>query len=158
MTERAFCFVSFRGQDDGYTAYLEFDDQVTFPQDAERLLRDAARVYHRSISRMVRILRSIEKLRAARVPLPARLMWRLGDSIVELRDRLAVNSLQIDGMYEHLTRELNVRRSWLEKVVIFRTYVEREDLLPESLNWGSCARSPKKSALEIINAHHRGKA
>ena len=92
------------------------------------------------------VVREIEAYRRSHTPTPARKIWELGDAIFKLNEELERVSLQIDGLYEHLVRDLTVKRKWLEKVIIFRRHLPDDNLIPESLNWGRCEKGTRKVA------------
>ena len=95
------------------------------------------------------MLTEIKNIRANKKPLPARFIWRLGNTIFQLVDDLQKDGFQLDGVYEHLSRDLVVKRKWLEKVIILRRYISKEDLIPETLNWGKCEKGTRKIAENI---------
>jgi len=66
-----------------------------------------------------------------------------------LKDSLEILGLQLDSMYKHLTRDLGVKKKWLEKVIILRRYIENEEIIPQSLNWGRCEKGTRKVAKKI---------
>jgi len=119
---------------------------VSSEGDPEPVLREAARVYERSIEGMRSLMAEMRESRADRRPIPARKIWQLGNAILTLRDGLAELSLQLDGVYRHLVRDLGVKTKWLEKVVIFRRYIPAHDAIPESLNWGRCEKGTRRIA------------
>jgi hypothetical protein len=74
--------------------------------------------------------------------------------VFKLRDDLAELRVQLDDLYAHLTRDVGPKRKWLEKAVILRRYVNAEDIIPPSLNWGRCKDGTKRIA-EQLTADHR---
>jgi len=64
-------------------------------------------------------------------------------------------NLQIDNLYYHLTRDLNINRKWLEKVIIFRRYISDQEFIPESALWGTFEKGTKKKSLALINNYSR---
>ncbi|MHA1632843.1 MAG: hypothetical protein ACTSXC_08580 [Candidatus Freyarchaeota archaeon] len=115
-------------------------------KDTESLLDGAAKIYGLAITKMRNVVKQIQELRNSRKTVPARKVWQLGDAIFELQNNLQRSSLQIDGLYEHLTRDLGVKRKWLEKVIILRRYLPCQDLIPSSLNWGQLEKGTRKKA------------
>jgi len=150
MTSDALPFVSIERRDTGYIASLSLEGLLSLPMDVERLLRRAAASYGESTTVMRSLVSHIEDDRSNRKPISARRIWELGDIIFTLIATLEKLSLQLDGVYAHLTRDLGVRRMWLEKVIIFRRYVPRKDLIPENLRWGRCARTPRRVAQLLL--------
>ena len=63
-----------------------------------------------------------------------------------LNDNLSKIDLQIDNTYYHLVRDLGVNRKWLEKVVIFRRYIQQIELIPETAIWGSFEKGTRSES------------
>jgi hypothetical protein len=112
----------------------------------ETVLRKATNTYEQSITRMRSLMTEIQAAKTKRGFISARKMWQLGDYIFKLKDDLEKLSLELDGVYAHLTRDLGVKRMWLEKVIIFRRYLPDKSFIPESLNWGRCRNEPRQVA------------
>ena len=146
MTSNELAFVFFEPLDGKFIGLLSIESLLSSERDPELVLRKAAKLYECCVVRMGSIVAEIQALRAARRLVPARKMWRLGNAIFELRDGLERLSLQVDGLYDHLVRDIGVKRKWLEKVVIFRRYLLKEDLIPNSLNWGRCEKGTRRVA------------
>ena len=116
----------------------------------ELLLKKASGIYAQAVEEMRRFLSEMADLKAKRQPVPARIVWELGDIIFSLSYRLRQASLELDDLYAHLTRDLGVKRMWLEKVVILRRYIEMQDSIPETLKWGQFYSAPKKTAMSLL--------
>lgn len=139
-------FVSFEPRNDGFVAFLSMERVVSDGVEPELLTRDAAKVYARSIGEMRSLVRQMRSRSLAREPIPARMTWEFGDHIFELVHALNRLGLQLDGMYDHLARDLDVKRKWLEKVVILRRYLPTKDLIPEAMNWGRLEKGTRKKS------------
>lgn len=142
-------FVSFKKHKDKYNAFISIDEFFSSNEDLESLLNKASNLYGNSISKMVALINEINTFRSSRRLLPARKIWELGELIFKLVKGLNQLSLQIDGIYDHLVRDLKVKRKWIEKVIIFRRYIPRESMIPESLNWGKCEKGTRRIAEQI---------
>ena len=142
-------FVSFKQNKGEYNAFIAMNGFFSSSDDLESLLNKAATLYGGYISKMLALADVINVFRSNRRPLPARKIWQLGDLIFKLVDELSRLSLQIDGIYDHLERDLNAKRKWLEKVIIFRRYIPEERMIPEHLNWGKCEKGTRRVA-ELI--------
>ena len=142
-------FVSFKQNKGEYDAFIAINCFFSSNDDLESLLNKAATLYSSHISKMLALIDVITAFRSNRRPLPARKIWQLGDLIFKLIDELGLLSLQIDGLYDHLERDLNAKRKWLEKVIIFRRYIPVETMIPEYLNWGKCEKGTRRVA-ELI--------
>lgn len=124
--------------------------------DAQYSLSEAVHVYAHAITRMRSLIWEIRQRRHDHQLTPARKIWQLGNVIFELREALQQISLEIDGMYAHLMRDLCVKRKWLEKVIIFRRYVAQEELIPPAMNWGRFAKGPRQAVQELLTANSGG--
>lgn len=142
-------FVSFLPEGNGFQSSIPLRD-FSFLDDPESVLLDASGVYSTAILQMRNQLLHVQKYRAEKVPIPARLVWQLGEAIFVLVDTLRQLGLQIDGLYQHLSRDLGVSRKWLEKVVILRRYIPSEHLLPESLSWGQLEEGTRRKCLRLV--------
>jgi hypothetical protein len=146
MTLNNLSFVSFEPRDGKFIGFLSMEAAIGSERDPEAILHKATKIYERSIIRIRSILVEIKSARANRKPIAARKIWQIGDIIFELRDNLEKLSLQLDGVYVHLVRDLGVKRKWLEKVIILRRYLPIESLVPKSLNWGRCEKGTRRVA------------
>lgn len=142
-------FVSFEPRSGRFAGFLSMEAVIGSEADPEIMLREATEIYQGCVSRMRSLLVEIDTLRSNRVLIPARKIWQLGHVIFVLREELARLGLQLDGVYDHLTRDLGVKRKWLEKVVIFRRYIPEEGMIPESLNWGRCEKGTARMARRL---------
>jgi len=148
-SQRELGFVSFQARNGEFIAYLPLEDLSALTGDPEAVLRKAAATYERSVAKMRTLADEIRDLQRHHKTTPARKVWQLGDIIWDLNRDLARISLQVDALYEHLVRDLGVKRKWLEKVVILRRYIPDENLIPENLNWGRCEKGTRKVAERI---------
>jgi len=135
--------------DEGFVALVSlhaFETEGNLEHDLAR----AATVYGNHIAELRAIIASIGCYRESRTPIPARLVWDVGDRVFDLVDTLRDLSFEIEGLYQHLERDLQVKRKWLEKAIILRRYVPDRELLPEDLNWGRCEKGTRRFALKLV--------
>jgi len=147
-------FVTFKKEQGKYIAYTSIKHFFSSDRDIEAVLKEATKLYERSVKRMKSVVAEINTTRNRHILLPARKIWKLGNIIFEFVESLERLSLQIDGIYDHLVRDLNVKRKWLEKVIIFRRYIPDEHMIPESLNWGRCEKGTRRIAENIQKGSH----
>ena len=152
MTHEQTTFVSFEPTTNGFTALIPMADALRTEFDMERAMLQAAAAYESALSTMLGVCSEIEVLRARRALIPARKVWLLGDVIFRLRGELSSLSLQMDDLYRHMTRDLGVKRKWLEKVIIFRRHVPDIAFVPEELNWGRCTHGTRRVAEALRKA------
>lgn len=150
MSEKKVAFVSFQPNDERFTAFLPIEELISSQVDLAEVLNEASFIYGQSVTKMRSLVREIESLRLNHKLVPARKIWQLGDAIFELKGNLEKLSLQTDGLYDHLVRDLLVKRKRLEKVVIFRRYLPKQDVIPESLNWGRCEKGTRRVAESLL--------
>jgi len=139
-------FVSFERDDHTYRAYIAIDGFLSSNDDPESLITRASKLYTSHVFEMRVLVDAISACRHTRHPVAARKIWQLGNLIFRLVEELKQLSLQIDGIYGHLERDLGTKRKWLEKVVIFRRYIPQEAMIPEHLNWGKCEKGTRRVA------------
>jgi hypothetical protein len=142
-------FVSFHPLGERYIASMSLEG-VLNDWDPEATLRDASALYEDFIRKARTLMCEIAVCRSQKRSIPARKVWRLGDAIFAFVEALRRSSLEIDGLYDHLTRDLNVTRGWLEKVIIFRRYMPEENLIPSDASWGRLRNRPKSAALGLL--------
>ena len=131
-------------------ASVPMEQLASLGEHPELLLKEANGLYAQSIKKMRLFLSEMAVLKAKRQPIPARMIWKLGDIIFNLSYSLKQASLELDDLYGHLTRDLDVQRKWLEKVITLRRYIENQDVIPESLKWCQFYPAPKKIAINLL--------
>lgn len=142
-------FVSFEPINESFRAYLSMEEFILSDKDPELTIRKAVKIYENSIIEMRTFIKEIQGFRINRKRLPALKIWQLGNAIFELQFNLNKLFLQLDGLYDHLVRDLDVKRKWLEKVIIFRRYLPNENAIPQSLNWGRCEKGTRRIAEKL---------
>ena len=146
MISRKRRFVSFEMKGGTYSAFVTIDELLAGNDDLPSLLAHASALYSSYVSEMRALVDLIAAHRRKRELVPARVVWQLGDRIFGLVAQLDQLSLEIDGIYDHLERDLGAKRKWLEKVIIFRRYIAQERTIPEHLNWGKCEKGTRRIA------------
>jgi len=132
-----------------FKAFLSVEGFMSGDRDNELQLKKAIKVYNNSMINMNTILDEINVFRKSHKLLPARSVWQLGNAIFKLQYDLSKLFFQLDGVYDHLVRDLGVKRKWLEKVIIFRRYLPDKNSIPQSLNWGRCEKGTRRVAEKI---------
>lgn len=153
VTSPKLTFVTFEPRNGVFVAYMPVQGLISIERDPAYILRKAAKLYECSVVTMRLLVAEIHAFRKNHTPTPARKIWQLGNAIFGLRKELEGLSLQMDGFYDHLGRDLGVKRKWLEKVIILRRYLPDEKLIPESLNWGRCEKGTRKVAERLRDGH-----
>jgi hypothetical protein len=151
MNKNNSIFVTFKANSGVFIALISMNDFLKDSKDMPTISSKAAFLYGSSISKMRSIKRQIEEYRNLHKPIPAKNIWQLGDEIFELKAKLEHMSLQIDGLYDHLIRDLGINRKWIEKVIIFRRYINDVDRVPSDLNWGRCEKGTRRVAEALVN-------
>lgn len=142
-------FVSFEPTASGFQASFSLEEAFKSNRDPAALAQKAEAVYGASIAKMLKLCHQLSLLRREKRRTPALLIWELGDAIFELRRELASLLLELDDVYAHLTRDLSVRRKWLEKVIIFRRYVRKRGVVPVEASWGTFEKGTRRKAEQL---------
>ena len=145
--------VSFKPQGSEFLAYIPVYQFLAGDSDFERLLHRASKLYGDAINKMQTIIEEISELRLKREIIPAVKVWMLGDSIFNFVNDLNQLNMRPDGLYDDLTRDLQVKRKWLEKVIIFRRYLPDKKAIPPSLNWGKVEKGTRKAAEQLSKSY-----
>ena len=139
-------FVAFTPREDGFTASVPLEQLDGLGAHPELLLEKAGALYGKSVAEMQSCLAEMAELKARRQPITARKVWELGDAAFALVENLSAMSLELDGLYEHLTRDLGVNQKRLSSVITFRRYLSAKELIPAALGWAQCEKSARKVA------------
>ncbi len=143
-------FVTFKKEGGVFKTYIPVSQFLSSNTNIDDILKVAANLYEQFLTATRTELIDVNNYRMHNKPLPARVIWRLGDKIFRFVESLAERKLEIDGIYVHLSRDFNVKRKWLEKVIIFRRYIPDEYYIPESVNWGYFEKSTRRKAEELM--------
>jgi len=127
------------------------EDSLLIEKDPAIISEIAIIIYKDIIRNMASIIDNMKEYKEERKPIPARLVWEFGDYIFKLKIMLEAIELQINDLYGHIVRDLKLKRKWLEKVVIFRRYLTKKSLIPESLNWGKFEKGTRRKAERLRN-------
>ena len=76
-------------------------------------------------------------------------VWSLGNKIRSFTNRLKKDGFYLNGLYEHLVRDLQVSRDLLKRTVIFRSYFLNRSLIPSNMVWREMRDTPRKNAEEL---------
>lgn len=144
MKSRPLLSITFKRVGSNFTGLIPIGSFLSAEEDLHKKLQSASSVYGDALTDMRATLAGIQQLGKRRAHAPARLVWRLGNSVFSLKRHLAQLSFEVDGLYDHICRDLEINRKWLEKVVILRRYVGRENLLPTSLTWGQIDKGTRR--------------
>jgi hypothetical protein len=144
-------FITFDVSQQGIKTSISMQGLLTIEGDLDTIITRATHVYEEALGEMSGLLREREQLISNRKRVPARLIWRIGDVIFRLNDDLMKLNLQIDDTYRHLTRDLVLKRKWLEKVVILRRYIPQHDLIPEVATWGAFEKGTRRKAQALLH-------
>lgn len=145
--------VSFVSSGNGFQAFVSLDRILSVRSDPEALLQEVSSIYGIRVAEMRALIAEIKLLRHQHRLLPALKIWQLGNLIFLLISEIADLSLELDRLYSHLVRDLEVNRKWLEKVIIFRRYIPRAEAIPENLNWGRCEKGTRRAAESLAQEH-----
>ena len=142
-------FVAFEPREDGFIASVPMDQLDVLGERPEALLKEACAVYGRSVGIMRSLLSDLERLKANRIAIPARNVWELGNAVVNLVETLRQASLELDALYEHLSRDLGINKKRLGTIVTFRRYLPNKNKIPASLRWNQCEKNARGVAEQL---------
>ena len=148
--------ISFEPTEGKFSGFFPMAQFLGGNAPSQASVRKAVQLYRRFVQRAISLVAEIEYMRAERKLIPARTVWKLGDMIFAFRDGMSVLGFEIDGLYEHLVRDLGVKRKWVEKVVILRRYVPTQQMIPASLNWGRCEKGTRRVAESLAEKAKQG--
>jgi len=111
----------------------------------------ATKKYEQCLAQCKRILSRIERYPSANQT-PLKDMWSFGNGIHRLAKSLRRDGFYLNGLYDHLTRDLNVSRDLLERVVVFRSHLENRSLIPKDMIWKDVRYAPGKNAKKLNQA------
>jgi len=142
-------FVSFEQTGCGYRAFTTIDAFAPTEKDPEAVLLEAGRLYTRYVTRIRKLRDQVEAIKAGGRKVPARRMWTIGNTVFELAGQLQQLSLEIDGLYDHLERDVGINRKTLERIITFRRYIPSRLLIPRTLTWSRCIEGTRRIAERI---------
>ena len=149
MQEKTF-FISFEPHKLGFIGFVSLGVLENEEEDPEMLINNCVVIYKLFIDKLRSKLETINGFRQSGRFLPAREIWFMGDIIFEMIEELKKKGVEIDGVYKHLSRDLDVNSKWLEKVIILRRYIKDIGVIPTSLNWGRVEKGTRRKA-ELLN-------
>ena len=148
--------IALEPREEGFVASVPLSQLDRLGDNPEVSLQEACQVYGRTVSRMREVLADIDQLKSKRVPIPARKMWELGDAVVTLGIELETGSMEMDGLNDHLIRDLGINGKRMGTIVTFRRHLPDQELIPESLGWSQCEKQARKVAEELKAARPTG--
>lgn len=112
-------------------------------------LQVACDAYGLTVATIREVLSDIEQLKSRRTPIPARKMWELGNAVVNLGAELEENSMEMQGLNDHLVRDLGINAKRMGTIVTFRRHLPEQEMIPETLGWSQCEKQARKVAQEL---------
>ena len=141
----AYFFVSFEKKRGGFVGYLSMESLSNDEMDHKQVILDAVNTYSNFVRYANRKIHDLEREKKQRSYIRARSIWQLGNRIVRLVNDLKIMDLEIDDLYAHLTRDLDKTRTWLSRVITFRTYMDNQKDIPKEAKWSQFVESPRKN-------------
>ena len=151
-------FVAFDPREDGFIASVPMKQFDAVGERPEAVLEEASATYGSAIEVMQSLLDDFDQLKASRTAITAQRVWEFGDAVFHLVEDLGQSSLEIDGLYEHLVRDLGIERGRLGKyrltrAITFRRYLPDKDMIPKSLEWSRCEKNARGMAERLVARH-----
>lgn len=134
---------------DGFLSITAINDKV----NTEKLASNASRIYQKGIQLLKLILNKINIDKIENKSAHAKYMWQFGDTVYKIKNHLGVLGLEVDDMYAHITRDVVVKKRWLQKVIIFRRYISDGSIIPKNSRWTYFEENTKKKAISLSENH-----
>ena len=147
-----FALVALEPRDEGFVSSVPVAQLDRLGDKPEICLQNACDSYARAVASMREVLADIDQLKSKRIPIPARKMWELGDAVVTLGSELEAEFMEIDGLNDHLVRDLGINAKRMGTIVTFRRHLPDQELIPESLGWSQCEKQARKVAEQLKSA------
>lgn len=145
-------FVSFDFSNGKVITFLKMDDIVGYKvANPEQLSEKAAIIYLKYINKLKELISNIKRRNQPINAIEAYVLWSLGDLIYSFIDELGTINLEIDGLYSHLVRDTGISRDMFKKVVTFRRYVNKKEIIPKDLIWGDVRKNIGEAAKKILS-------
>lgn len=144
-----FALVAVEPRAEGFVSSVSLAQLDRLGDKPESALNLACAAYGRAMAAMRQSLADIDEIKSKRTPIPARKMWELGDAIVNLGAELEQGNMELDGLNEHLVRDLGINAKRMGTIVTFRRHLPEVELIPESLGWSQCEKKARKVAEEL---------
>jgi len=151
MTDKKKIGIIFYPKSNSFQASISITDVNNISVDINNLLKDANSIYCNVILKMRSILELNKKRRKENKIIQASSMWGFGDLIIKLVDELKVINFEIENLYGHLIRDLNVKTTTIKQSIIFRRYIPSREYVPEDLKWSDVRDHPRRYALKLID-------
>ena len=144
-----FALIALEPRDEGFVSSVPITQLDRLGDKPEVSLRVACDAYGRAIGAMREVMGDIDQLKGKRIPIPARKMWELGDAVVNLGVELEEHFMELDGVNDHLVRDLGINGKRMGTIVTFRRHLPEKELIPESLGWSQCEKQARKVAEKL---------
>ncbi len=141
--------VALEPRGEGFVASIPLPQLELLGDRPDERLQAACDAYGRTVAIIREVLSDIEQLKGRRTPIPARKMWELGDAVVNLGVELEGNSMEVEGLNDHLVRDLGINAKRMGTIVTFRRHLPEQEMIPETLGWSQCEKQARKVAQEL---------
>lgn len=142
-----YVFVSFKKVDKQYIAFASLEALAN--PNIEKQLVEISSIYTSSIASMIKSIKTLQTEKKKEHTMEAATVWDLGNIIFSLIDDLHNFGFEIDNVYDHITQELEIKRKWLEKVIILRRYLPYKLPILSNYTWSYFEKGTKKKAEAI---------
>jgi len=114
----------------------DFASQGSSQPDMRGQLNAFAARYQEMIDRCKSKLDMVSQQKAKRTIVDPLLFWEIGDCILQyLQDERLIGKFALNDVYGHLSRDLSLSTSSLEKIMTFRRRFASKDLVDSSKGW-----------------------
>jgi len=132
----------------GSISLQEFMENGIRTNNLNSQIKKAAVRYEKFMQECKTIINKIKK-RDSINQAPLKDMWNLGNKIHRFMRSLKKDGFYLNGLYEHLVRDLQVSRDLLERVIIFRSHFTNHTLISNDMLWREVRDAPRKNAEKL---------
>lgn len=147
-------FVTFAPREESFIASVPMEQLDDLGDCPEVVLTRVSEIYGRAVEVLQSLVDDLDCLKATRTAAPARKLWEIGDAVFQLVEDLKEASFELDGLYEHLMRDIRIEKGRLGKyrltrAITFRRYLPDKELIPKSLEWSRCEKNARGAAEQL---------
>ncbi len=137
-------WVYFLKSGNGYLASTSLDKFEAASDNTKDLLIKAGKIYEKYIKKMSGLYRERDLLKAKHKVIKPALMWEIGDGIFSMLEELNKLGISVEDLYGSLSRDLNISRTTIKRLISLRRYFKSKNEIPAGLSWGKIKDAPKR--------------
>ncbi len=147
--------VALEPRNEGFVASVPIAQLERLGDKPEVSLQIACDAYTRAVETMREVLADLDYYKSNRIRIPARKVWELGDAVFVLGAEMGGNFMEVDGLNDHLVRDLGINVKRMGTILTFRRNLPDKEVIPETLGWSQCEKQARKVAEELKSTQPR---